>query len=104
MKGDVVIVPFPFSDENTYKRRPAYVASNTHKPIFCQITSSLYPGEHQLALASDDFIEGGLKFTSIVNTSMIFTLTRDRILFKVGTLHPDTIKEIERYLVKIFTS
>lgn len=41
IKGDVVVVPFPFSDLSTVKRRPALVvaAPGGDDVILCQITS-----------------------------------------------------------------
>jgi mRNA interferase MazF len=41
VKGDVVIVPFPFSDLTQAKRRPALVVANLrgNDLILCQITS-----------------------------------------------------------------
>ena len=41
VKGDVVIVPFPFSDLSQAKRRPALVVVNLKGDdvILCQITS-----------------------------------------------------------------
>lgn len=41
IKGDVVVVPFPFSDLTQAKRRPALVVSSLKDDdlILCQITS-----------------------------------------------------------------
>ncbi len=41
VKGDVVVVPFPFSDLTQAKRRPALVVSKLegNDLILCQITS-----------------------------------------------------------------
>ena len=41
VKGDVVVVPFPFSDLTQAKRRPALVVSTLEGDdlILCQITS-----------------------------------------------------------------
>ena len=41
VKGDVVVVPFPFSDLTQTKRRPALVIANLSGDdlILCQITS-----------------------------------------------------------------
>lgn len=41
VKGDVVVVPFPFSDLSQSKRRPALVIANLqgNDLILCQITS-----------------------------------------------------------------
>ncbi len=43
VKGDVVIVPFPFSDLTEAKRRPALVVAvlQGNDLILCQITSRL---------------------------------------------------------------
>lgn len=41
VKGDIVIVPFPFSDLSSSKKRPAMVISDLKGDdiILCQITS-----------------------------------------------------------------
>ena len=44
MKGDVVVIPFPFSDLSQSKRRPALVLTTLEgdDAILCQITSRTY--------------------------------------------------------------
>lgn len=46
VKGDVVVVPFPFSDLSAAKRRPALVvaALSGNDVILCQITSRTVSG------------------------------------------------------------
>ena len=41
VKGDIVVIPFPYSDLSNTKRRPAFVitAFPNMKAILCQITS-----------------------------------------------------------------
>jgi len=41
VKGDIVVIPFPFSDLSKTKRRPALVLAKTEHNdlILCQITS-----------------------------------------------------------------
>jgi len=43
IKGDIVVVPFPFSDLSTSKKRPALVLADLpgNDIILCQITSKL---------------------------------------------------------------
>lgn len=43
VKGDVVVVPFPFSDLSTTKRRPALVVADLtgDDVVLCQITTRL---------------------------------------------------------------
>ena len=48
IRGDVVIVPFPFSDLTQTKRRPALVVANLpgEDLILCQITSKSVMDEY----------------------------------------------------------
>ncbi|KAB2948397.1 MAG: PemK-like protein [Candidatus Methanoperedens nitroreducens] len=62
VKGDVVVVPFPFSDLSQSKRRPALViAELTGKDvILCQITSQWINDEYGIRIDNKDFDEGSL--------------------------------------------
>ncbi len=56
VKGDVVVVPFPFSDLSASKRRPALVAAlKGNDAILCQITSQAKLDDHSIVLADADF-------------------------------------------------
>ncbi|MEG4810617.1 type II toxin-antitoxin system PemK/MazF family toxin [Microcoleus sp. F8-D3] len=63
VKGDVVVVPFPFSDLTQAKRRPALVIATLAGDdlILCQITSQNITDRYAIALQSSDFSEGGLE-------------------------------------------
>jgi mRNA interferase MazF len=52
VKGDVVVVPFPFSDLTQAKRRPALVLAGLegNDLILCQITSRLAAAGRSLVL------------------------------------------------------
>lgn len=66
VKGDVVIVPFPFSDLTQAKRRPALVVAGLqgNDLILCQITSQLFRDQYVIAIDSDDFESGTLRQSS----------------------------------------
>ena len=61
--GDVVLIPFPFSDLSTAKLRPAVVlaASGRGDWILCQFTSNRYSDPRAVAIADDDFEDGSLQ-------------------------------------------
>jgi mRNA interferase MazF len=68
VKGDVVVVPFPFSDLTQTKRRPALVVAILpgNDLILCQITSRSLTDEYAVELEADDFNSGNLRQSSNV--------------------------------------
>jgi mRNA interferase MazF len=61
-KGDVVIVPFPFSDLSASKLRPALVVAALigDDVILCQITSQAKSDGYAISVGPTDFASGGL--------------------------------------------
>jgi len=96
VKGDVVVIPFPFSDLTGSKRRPALVVTKLkgNDIILRQITSKNVKDEYSIQLKTEDFEEGGLRKESNMRPNKIFTADEDIILYKVGRLKNEKIKEI----------
>ncbi len=106
VKGDVVVLSFPFTDLTTTKKRPALVAANLDDDdaILCQITSKERKDKHAIQLEKDDFKEGQLKDTSNIRSNKLFTANKEVILYKVGTINAKKLKEVEEAVIKIFKS
>jgi mRNA interferase MazF len=62
VKGDVLVLNFPFSDLSQTKRRPALVlaAPGGDDIILCQITSQARSDRHSVPLESTGFAAGTL--------------------------------------------
>ena len=75
VKGDVVVVPFPFSDLTQAKRRPALVVSVLEGDdlMLCQVTSQFVKDSYAISIEGKDFEEGGLKQKSNVRPNRLFT-------------------------------
>ena len=60
IKGDVVVIPFPFSDLSGSKRRPALVLADLpgYDILLCQITSQQTIDHFAVPLSLSDFING----------------------------------------------
>ncbi|MEN6296133.1 MAG: type II toxin-antitoxin system PemK/MazF family toxin [Chloroherpetonaceae bacterium] len=69
IKGDIVVLAFPFTDLITTKKRPAYVAATPqgNDIILCQITSQYYKDPYSIKIEDQDFIEGSLNQISYIN-------------------------------------
>lgn len=59
--GQVVVLPFPFSDLTQSKYRPALLIANASRGdwIACQITSNPYADTRAVRVAEQDFTSGG---------------------------------------------
>jgi mRNA interferase MazF len=73
VKGDVVVVPFPFSDLTYAKRRPALVIAELEGDdiILCQITSQQIRDRYAVPIEDNDFETGTLKQKSNVRPNRI---------------------------------
>jgi mRNA interferase MazF len=105
-RDEVVVVPFPFTDHNAAKRRPALVLSDslslgTDKSILAMITSS----SHQswlLDFEIEDLEAAGLKSPSIVRMKL-FTLDNSLIIKTIGKLSYKDAKVLTRNLIRVFS-
>lgn len=106
VKGDVVVVPFPFSNLSQAKRRPALVIVDLDGDdiILCQITSQLNKDNYSIIVNENDFIEGNLKQISNIRPNRIFTADNSIILYKVGTLKGHMIDRVIDKIIELVRS
>lgn len=103
MKGDVVVVPFPFSDLTGTKRRPALVIAELEGDdlILCQITSRSIRNRHTVSIDECDFETGTLRQSSNARPDRIFTADHHVILYRAGHLKHEKIDQIIESIVFI---
>src|SRR5438876_1020666 len=96
VRGDVVVIPFPFSDLSAAKRRPALVlaALTGDDIIVCQITSQSVSDSYAIPIAVGDFTSGGLRHDSNVRPNRLFTADSNIVLYQAGTLKPAKVAEV----------
>jgi len=109
-RGDVVLVPFPFTDLSTAKQRPALVVSaDWFNEIRCdrvlvaitsQIPATLEDDQYLLSRA--DITDAGLPKPSMVKLGKIFTIEQGLIRKTLGTLSQPTMKAISQTLARVF--
>jgi mRNA interferase MazF len=103
VKGDVVVVPFPFSDLTQSKRRPALVISTLEGEdvILCQITSQSLRDSYAIAIKDEDFESGSLKQKSNVRPNRIFTADSHIVLYRIGNLKKEKLNDVIEKVVSI---
>ena len=105
VKGDVVVVPFPFSDLTETKRRPALVLAELDgvDRILCQITSQQFRDRYAVPLNESDFETGSLRKISNIRPNRIFTADGKIILYKAGHLKSDKVDAALKMVIRILT-
>ncbi|MGB3639448.1 MAG: type II toxin-antitoxin system PemK/MazF family toxin [Rivularia sp. (in: cyanobacteria)] len=102
-KGDVISVPFPFSDASTTKRRPALIIaqSDSNDIILCPITSK--PGrDYEIKLEDKDFRIGKLILSPCyIRPNIIATVAKSRVIRHIGKLKDDKINEVITTIIEI---
>jgi len=103
---DVVVVPFPFTDRSSSKRRPALVISDATsfnnragQSVLAMITSARH-SDWPLDVEITDLDSAGLPASSVVRMKL-FTLDNQLVLRKAGTLAEDDQQRVSRALRKL---
>ncbi len=106
MKGDVVVVPFPFSNLAEAKRRPALLVAELERDdrILCQITSRHFKDRYAVGINDADFEEGSLKKDSNVRPNRLFTADSRIILYRAGHLKAERVGEVVERIINILNS
>ncbi len=82
-RGEIILVPFPFTDMSKSKLRPVLIISNISYNkksldfVCCGITSNLSNKNNSVLINNTDVIDGILQKKSRVKFSNIFTLHKD---------------------------
>ncbi len=103
VKGDVVVVPFPFSDLSQAKRRPALVVARVEGGdlILCQITSQPLYDRYSVALRESDFQTGGLRRESRARPNRLFTADVGLVLYRAGHVKGERLHDAVNQIVEI---
>ena len=106
VKGDVVIIPFPFTDLSGNKKRPAFVVADLPGDdiIVCQITSKSKSDSFALPIGAPDFISGSLPADSFIRPNKIFTADKKIILSVAGRLCETKINNTLNSIITIISA
>lgn len=102
-RGDLLLVPFPFSDLSTTKVRPAIVISSTTyhatEPdlILAAITSQVSKATGPFDYILTDWQVAGLRYPSALKP-ILFTLDPSRVVYGVGQLSENDLAQVEKRL------
>jgi mRNA interferase MazF len=101
-RGDVIKVPFPYTDRSTRQSRPALVVSSsdledTHGLLWVLMITSAenhsWPGDVPVSNLAD----AGLPVASVIRTAKIATIEADDAV-KLGKVSAATLRQLRKHL------
>jgi mRNA interferase MazF len=96
-QGDIVLLPYPFTDLSNTKQRPAVIISkdsvNKQNYIVAKITSVIRNDKYSFPIASTD-IDRALKFDSEARTNEVFTVSPTLIIKKFASFNKEALKRL----------
>ena len=101
-QGEILLVPFPFTNLKSIKQRPVLVLSSTgynnktEDVITCGITSNLKDTDHSVLIESEQCISGTIPTTSRIKVDKLFTLEQSIILKRWAKVNKETFEQVKR--------
>lgn len=103
--GEIILIPFPFSELNKTKVRPAVVITETkdkYKDLVVSAISSVLPEK----LSDREFIintgnTNNLRVVSVVKTDRIVTVKRNELIAKLGKLTDNELQTFKSILIEM---
>jgi mRNA interferase MazF len=106
-QGDIVLIPVPFTDLSSHKRRPVIVISNndyhckTADMVVVAMTSNPAQVEYGFVVHPSDLDQGRLNRPGTVRADKIYTLSQSLIVNNFGRVNENVIHKILKMLNKL---
>ncbi len=97
---DIVLIPIPFTDLSSQRRRPVIIVSNdeynrkTDDIVVVAMTSNLKPTDYGFVITSNDLESGSLRRPSRVRADKIYTLSQSITMKTFGRVNEMTFDRI----------
>lgn len=90
IQGNILLIPIPFSDLTSSKRRPVLILSN-----------SLYNQKTEDLVVAAVTLEGNLKIPSIIRADKIYTLSKHIVIKKFGSVKPEIVEQVKQKVFEL---
>jgi len=103
-QGDIVLIPIPFTDLSSRKRRPVIVISNddynrkTADVVVVAMTSNPTRTDYSFTITSSDLARGKLNHPGKVRVDKIYTLAKSIIVKTFGQVKPEVLDQVRSKL------
>ena len=101
-KGDIVLIPFPFTDLSGVKNRPALVLIETRSDITISFITTQIKWEEDFDIRIEPTNENGIKKSSLIRLSKLATVDKDLVIGRLGRLTEVGLSEVDKNLLTLF--
>ena len=108
-QGDILLVPVPFMDLTSHKRRPVLVLSKQEYNstaddlIVVAITSLIDAKPYAVVFSEDDMEDGNLKVESCIRADKIYTLSQALVVKRFGKVKPHIVDMVKAKIIDVMT-
>ncbi len=101
-QGEIVVVPFPFSDLSSIKRRPVLVLSKksdnliSEDMITCGITSNIKDSRYSVLIGNESLDKGQIPAKSRIKVNKLFTIDKRIVEKSVGRINKKTFNTVKK--------
>ncbi len=105
---ELVLLPYPFTDQEGSKVRPAIIISNDNFNKKCQdcvmvpLTTVIKDEPYSIIINQDDLSSGKLIKPSRIRIDKIFTINKNLIMMQIGKIDDKTFLKIKSEVYKVF--
>lgn len=108
-QGAIVLIPIPFTDLSSQRRRPVIVISNdtynrkTEDIVVVAMTSNPASVEYSFTIDSSDLEQGTLNRPGKIRVDKIYTLSQSIVFKTFGRVNPHVLDRIRNTLQSLIT-
>lgn len=106
-QGEIVIVPFPFTDLSDKRQRPVLILSKEEDNklfgdvVTCGITSNLRNIKYSVLIDNSNLKRGIIPKKSRIKVNKLFTLDKRTIIKSVARINMETFEKVKKELYSI---
>ncbi|MCL2377669.1 MAG: type II toxin-antitoxin system PemK/MazF family toxin [Defluviitaleaceae bacterium] len=105
--GEILLVPIPFTDLSSHKRRPVLVLSKqeynkqAQDLIVAAITSLIDTKPYAVMFSNDDMVDGNLKVDSCIRADKIYTLSQTLVVKRFGRVKSEIVDMVKTMVMDV---
>ena len=101
-KGEIILIPFPFTDLTDTKIRPCLVLIEAQNDVTVSFITTQTGWNDPASQEISPSIENGLKKESLIRLNKIATIDKDLVIGKIGVLNKIELNAVNQKLIAVF--